>query len=115
MFWSKRMSPSCGLWEACRSTYENACISATRRPRPPRCWISNRSSSKLGGGAIAKGRRIAVRQAKDRLRLVLRGGHFSPEKKEVKQELLRWFLVWLETPELFSQWLELRRGAKTQR
>ena len=59
--------------------------------------------------------RSAVRQAKDRLRLVLRRPRLSPQKKEVKQELLRWFLIWLETPELFSQWLELRRGAKTQR
>ena len=59
--------------------------------------------------------RSAVRQAKDRLRLVLRRSNLSPEKKKVKQELLRWFLVWLQTPELFSQWLELRRSAKTQR
>ena len=59
--------------------------------------------------------RSAVRQAKDRLRLVLRRSDLSPEKKEVKQELLRWFLVWLETPELFSQWLELRRSAMTER
>ena len=68
-----------------------------------------------GDGQRAEDCRSAVRQAKDRLRLVLRRSNLSPEKKEVKQELLRWFLVWLETPELFSQWLELRRSAKTER
>jgi hypothetical protein len=51
----------------------------------------------------------AVRQAKDRLRLTLRRPGLSEEKQREKQELLDWFLVWLETPELFDSWLTLRR------
>ena len=118
MFWPKRTFPSRGLWEACRSTYEDACISATRRAAASSLLDLQQEfeqARRRGDRQRAEDCRSAVRQAKDRLRLVLRGAHFSPEKKEVKQELLRWFLVWLETPELFSQWLELRRGAKTQR
>ncbi len=68
-----------------------------------------------GDSQRAQDCRSAVRQAKDRLRLVLRRSNLSAEKKEEKQELLRWFLVWLETPKLFGQWLELRRSAKTGR
>ena len=54
--------------------------------------------------------RRAVRQGKDRLRLVLRRPGLSEENRREKQELLNWFLVWLETPELFDTWLTLRRS-----
>ena len=53
--------------------------------------------------------RRAVRQAKDRLRSMLRRPNLSPEKRKEKEELLQWFLIWLETPEIFEQWLVLRR------
>ena len=58
--------------------------------------------------------RRAVRQAKDRLKMHLRRRELSKEQRAEKQELLEWFLVWLETPELFPQWLELRRTASTR-
>jgi hypothetical protein len=53
--------------------------------------------------------RRAVRQAKDRLRLMLRKPSLPAEKLQEKEEILQWFLVWLETPELFDRWLALRR------
>lgn len=53
--------------------------------------------------------RRAVRQGKDRLRLILRRPGLSQEKQQEKQEILNWFLVWLETPDLFDSWLTLRR------
>jgi hypothetical protein len=55
--------------------------------------------------------RRAVRASKDRLKLLLRRQGLSPEKREEKQELLEWFLIWLEAPQLFAEWLELRRKA----
>lgn len=55
--------------------------------------------------------RRAVRKGKDRLKLLLRRTSLSPPKREEKQELLQWFLVWLEAPPLFPDWLELRRRA----
>ena len=36
----------------------------------------------------------------------------SPEKRREKQEIARWFRVWLETPDLFFDWLELRRASE---
>ena len=53
--------------------------------------------------------RRAVRQAKERLRLLLRRPSLSFDKRAEKQELLAWFLVWLENPEVFAPWLALRR------
>jgi hypothetical protein len=53
--------------------------------------------------------RRAVRKGKDRLKLVLRRPKLSPQKRAEKEELLQWFLVWLEAPPLFPGWLELRR------
>ena len=58
--------------------------------------------------------RRAVRQAKDRLKMQLRRRELSKEQRAEKEELLEWFLVWLETPDLFPQWLELRRTASTR-
>lgn len=55
--------------------------------------------------------RRAVRKGKDRLKLLLRRTSLSPQKREEKQELLQWFLVWLEAPPLFPGWLGLRRKA----
>ena len=53
--------------------------------------------------------RRAVWQAKDRLKLTLRNTRLPTKKRQEKQEILQWFLVWLETPELFDRWLELRQ------
>jgi hypothetical protein len=53
--------------------------------------------------------RRAVRKGKDRLKLILRRSNLSAQKRKEKQELLEWFLVWLEAPPLFPAWVELRR------
>ena len=58
--------------------------------------------------------RRVVRRAKDRLKMRLRRRELSKEQRAEKEELLEWFLVWLETPELFPQWLELRKTASAR-
>ena len=55
--------------------------------------------------------RRAVLRAKDRLELLLRHPGLGPEKRAEKEEIARWFRVWLESPELFSDWIVLRRRA----
>jgi hypothetical protein len=35
----------------------------------------------------------------------------SAEKREEKGEIANWFRVWLEAPDLFADWLELRKGS----
>jgi hypothetical protein len=56
--------------------------------------------------------RRAVRQAKDRLRLTLRRRNLRDDTRAVKQEVLEWFLVWLENPAVFPAWLEVRLGRR---
>lgn len=36
----------------------------------------------------------------------------SPAKRQEKQEIAHWFHVWLETPDLFFDWLELRKASE---
>ena len=55
--------------------------------------------------------RRAVRKGKDRLKLVMRRTGLAPQKRQQKQELVEWFLIWLEAPSLFPAWLEARRAA----
>jgi len=52
--------------------------------------------------------RRAVRRAKDRVKLILSRRSLSQQKRKEKQELLQWFLTWLENPDVFPQWLRLR-------
>ncbi len=54
-------------------------------------------------------RMIAVR-GRRRAELIGRNRKVSPEKRQNKLEIANWFRVWLETPELFESWLELRKG-----
>ena len=58
--------------------------------------------------------RRAVRHAKERLGLTLRRKGLSAEKRAEKDELRAWFVVWLETPELFPDWIMLRLGETEQ-
>ena len=50
-------------------------------------------------------------RAKQRLRRALDRPNLSEPKRQEKQELFEWFLVWLESPEIFPDWIELRLRA----
>jgi hypothetical protein len=49
--------------------------------------------------------------AKDRARFVARHPRTAPEKREQKEEMTQWMLVWLENPEVFPAWAEARKRA----
>lgn len=53
--------------------------------------------------------RRAVLLAKDRLKQHLRRRNLSEAQQREKQELLAWFLTWLENPGLFRDWLAIRQ------
>ena len=67
-----------------------------------------------GDRARAEDVRRAVRQAKDRVRLTLRRKNLRDDTRREKQELLEWFLVWLENPGVFPAWLAVRRSRSPQ-
>ena len=53
--------------------------------------------------------RRAVQHGRQRLRFLLGRPNLSAEKRREKSELREWFRVWLEAPELFPDWVLLRR------
>lgn len=61
--------------------------------------------------ALRKLCRAAVIQAKDRARFASLNLRATPEKRALKEEMLRWMLVWLDDPALFQTWLILRKNA----
>lgn len=53
-------------------------------------------------------RRTAMR-AKDNALALSRNPDLAPPRRAEQQEIAQWFSIWLQTPDLFGQWLELRK------
>lgn len=53
-------------------------------------------------------RRVA-RTGRHRAELIQKNSKVNPDNRLRKQEIARWFEIWLETPGLFQQWLEMRK------
>jgi hypothetical protein len=53
-----------------------------------------------------------VKKGKLRARSLAANPRVHVAKRQEKEEIARWFQVWLETPELFADWLELRKRSE---
>ena len=49
--------------------------------------------------------RALVKKGKLRARSLAANPRVNPQKRQEKQEIASWFQVWLETPDLFADWL----------
>jgi hypothetical protein len=49
--------------------------------------------------------------ARDRARFLAQNTRIPPEKQAQKEEMAQWMLVWLENPEVFPAWVEVRKRA----
>lgn len=56
--------------------------------------------------------RFIVLKGKERASSLARNPRISPEKRWEKKEVAQWFRVWLESPDLFFDWLELRKQSE---
>lgn len=56
--------------------------------------------------------RALARKGRRRARGLALNQRVKPEKRQEKGEIASWFQVWLETPDLFAEWLELRKGSQ---
>lgn len=56
-------------------------------------------------------RRILLK-GKERAQSLAANPRVGEEKRREKQEIAGWFRVWLETPDLFLDWLELRKQSE---
>lgn len=66
--------------------------------------VSDRVGTDLVRSLVLKGKQRAASLA-TRPRV-------SPQKRQEKQEIANWFKVWLEVPDLFFDWLELRKSSE---
>jgi hypothetical protein len=55
--------------------------------------------------------RALAKKGKLRARSLAANPRVQARKRQEKQEIASWFQVWLETPELFADWLELRKSS----
>jgi hypothetical protein len=65
-----------------------------------------------------KGDREGLRRVRDtalkgrqRAQMIARNAAVAERKRAEKAEIAEWFAVWLQTPEIFDDWLDLRRRA----
>ena len=64
----------------------------------------------------AEGERAAVERVRDvarlgrrRAEMIARNPKVDARKRAEKQEVMHWFKIWLDTPDAFFDWLELRK------
>jgi hypothetical protein len=69
--------------------------------------------------AVASGNREQARYcrrqviaAKDRAKFLARNRRFPQAKREEKEEMVQWMLVWLENPAVFPAWAQARKKAR---
>lgn len=53
--------------------------------------------------------RETILKGKRRAEMIARNAKVAERKRAEKAEIAEWFTVWLQTPEMFADWLELRR------
>lgn len=51
-----------------------------------------------------------ARLGRRRAEMIARNRKVEAHKRAEKEEIARWFAMWLSTPELFFDWLEVRKG-----
>jgi hypothetical protein len=56
-------------------------------------------------------RETALR-GKQRAQMIAANKSVAERKRAEKEEIAQWFTIWLQTPEMFDDWVALRRGSK---
>src|SRR5579864_5618364 len=52
-----------------------------------------------------------ARLGRRRAEMIARNHKVEPEKRAEKEEIMQWFKVWLDTPDAFFDWLEVRKSS----
>ena len=66
--------------------------------------VSDRTGTRLIRSLLQKGKLRATSLAAN--------PRVGPEKRAEKAEIATWFRIWLETPDLFFDWLEIRKASE---
>jgi hypothetical protein len=62
-----------------------------------------------GEKAAAERAREVARLGKRRAEMIARNHKVDSQKRAEKEEIAQWFTIWLETPDAFFDWLEVRK------
>jgi hypothetical protein len=62
-----------------------------------------------GESAAAERVLEVARLGRRRAEMIARNPRVDARKREEKQEVLQWFRIWLDTPETFFDWLDMRK------
>ncbi|HTR48568.1 MAG TPA: hypothetical protein VMM16_14395 [Verrucomicrobiae bacterium] len=74
-----------------------------------------RKFSAEGERAAAERTREIGRLGRRRAEMIARNHKVDPRKRAEKEEIAHWFAIWLETPDAFFDWLEVRKGSAAYR
>lgn len=50
-------------------------------------------------------------KGKQRAQMIAKNEKVEPKKREEKQEIVEWFTIWLQSPEIFENWISLRQNS----
>jgi hypothetical protein len=64
-----------------------------------------------GERAAAERVREVARLGRRRAEMIARNHKVEPERRAEKEEIMQWFKVWLDTPDAFFDWLEVRKSS----
>ena len=68
------------------------------------------------GDAAAAERVLEVaRLGRRRAEMIARNHKVDPQKRAEKEEVMQWFKIWLDTPDTFFDWLEVRKQSPSFR
>lgn len=68
------------------------------------------------GDAAAAERVLEVaRLGRRRAEMISRNHKVDPQKRAEKEEVMQWFKIWLDTPDTFFDWLEVRKQSPSFR
>jgi len=56
--------------------------------------------------------RETARRGKDRARMIAGNEKVEEQKRAEKAEIAEWFTIWLQSPEIFENWVGLRQNSK---
>lgn len=68
-----------------------------------------------GERAAAERVREVARLGRRRAEMIARNQKVEPNKRAAKAEVARWFAIWLETPDAFFDWLDVRKQSPEYR
>jgi hypothetical protein len=69
-----------------------------------------RKFQKMGDRTGLRFARQSAMRARHNAVILSRDPHLTAPKKAEQKEIAEWFTIWLQTPDLFAQWLELRKA-----